>query len=84
MTSTGERPLVNFREDVLMVSGTVKWFNARKGFGFIEQDDGGDDVFVHFRSIQIDGYKKLAEGQRVTFEIREGDKGLYAENVSPA
>lgn len=67
-----------------MVSGTVKWFNARKGFGFIEQDDGGDDVFVHFRSIQIDGYKKLAEGQRVTFEIREGDKGLYAENVSPA
>lgn len=67
-----------------MVSGTVKWFNARKGFGFIEQDDGGDDVFVHFRSIQIDGYKKLAEGQRVTFEIREGDKGLYAENVFPA
>lgn len=67
-----------------MVSGTVKWFNARKGFGFIEQDDGGDDVFVHFRSIQIDGYKKLAEGQRVTFEIHEGDKGLYAENVSPA
>lgn len=62
-------------------TGTVKWFNAEKGFGFIAQDDGGDDVFVHFRAIQCDGYKTLEEGQRVTFETEKGPKGLQAANV---
>jgi len=63
-----------------MAEGTVKWFNDSKGFGFIEQADG-PDVFVHFSTIQGDGFKSLAEGERVTFEITEGDKGLQAANV---
>lgn len=61
------------------ITGTVKWFNAKKGFGFIESEKG--DVFVHFRNIVSDGYKKLEEGQQVSFEISEGEKGLQAENV---
>ncbi|MCE5211617.1 MAG: cold-shock protein [Deltaproteobacteria bacterium] len=65
-----------------MPEGKVKWFNANKGFGFIQQDDGGD-VFVHFSAIQIDGFKTLSEGQRVSFEIQQGKKGLEAENVKP-
>lgn len=60
--------------------GTVKWFNASKGFGFIEQDDG-DDVFVHFSAIQTDGYKSLDEGARVQFEIVDGPKGPAADKV---
>ena len=63
-----------------MAEGTVKWFNDSKGFGFIEQE-GGADVFVHFSAIQGDGFKSLAEGQKVSFEITEGDKGLQAANV---
>ena len=62
------------------VEGTVKWFNDEKGFGFIEQE-GGKDVFVHYRAIQSEGYKTLPEGQKVTFEIEEGQKGLQAANV---
>ena len=62
------------------VSGTVKWFNDRKGFGFIEQE-GANDVFVHHSAIQADGFKSLKEGQKVTMEVTEGDKGLQAENV---
>ena len=62
------------------VSGTVKWFNDSKGFGFIEQE-GANDVFVHHRAIQADGFKSLKEGQKVTMEVTEGDKGLQAENV---
>ena len=61
--------------------GTVKWFNEEKGFGFISQDNGGGDVFVHFRAIVSDGYKTLAEGQRVEFEITNGAKGPSAANV---
>ena len=58
-----------------MATGSVKWFNESKGFGFISQDDGGDDVFVHFSSIEGSGFKTLAEGQRVTYEIEQGPKG---------
>ena len=64
-------------------TGTVKWFNADKGFGFINQDNGGDDVFVHFNAIVSDGYKSLDEGQSVSFEIENGQKGLQAANVTP-
>jgi CspA family cold shock protein len=64
-----------------MASGTVKWFNDSKGYGFITQDDGGDDVFVHFRAIQGDGFRTLAEGQKVTFDIEQGQKGPQAANV---
>jgi CspA family cold shock protein len=63
-----------------MAEGTVKWFNDAKGFGFISQDDG-PDVFVHFSTIQGDGFKSLAEGERVTFDIEDGPKGLQASNV---
>jgi CspA family cold shock protein len=65
-----------------MPEGVVKWFNANKGFGFIKQDDGGD-VFVHFSAIQTNGFKTLTEGQRVSFDIQQGKKGLEAENVKP-
>ena len=63
-----------------MNNGTVKWFNAEKGFGFITVD-GGDDVFVHFSSIKSSGYKSLDEGQRVSFDIEKGQRGLQATNV---
>ncbi len=63
-----------------MAEGTVKWFSNEKGYGFIQQD-GGEDVFVHFSEIQIDGYKTLAEGQRVEFEVTEGGKGKQANGV---
>jgi CspA family cold shock protein len=63
-----------------MQQGTVKWFNAEKGFGFIEVE-GGNDVFVHFSAIQTDGFKSLDEGQRVEFEIVDGDRGPQAANV---
>ena len=64
-----------------MALGTVKWFNAEKGFGFIAQEGGGDDVFVHFSAIQMQGYKSLEEGQQVEFEVTQGPKGPQAENV---
>lgn len=64
-----------------MANGTVKWFNDSKGYGFIQQD-GGEDVFVHFSAIQGSGFKTLAEGDRVTFEVQQGPKGLQAANVA--
>jgi CspA family cold shock protein len=63
-----------------MATGKVKWFNDAKGYGFIEQE-GGEDVFVHFSAIAMDGFKTLAEGQIVEFEIQTGEKGLHASNV---
>ncbi|MDQ7011229.1 MAG: cold-shock protein [Mariprofundaceae bacterium] len=66
-----------------MATGTVKWFNESKGYGFISQDDGGDDVFVHFSAIQTEGFKSLAEGQKVTFDVEDGQKGPQATNVVP-
>ncbi len=65
-----------------MASGTVKWFNAEKGFGFIAQDGGGADVFVHYSGITGQGYKELQEGQKVSFDVTQGQKGMQAENVS--
>ena len=67
-----------------LVNGTVKWFNSDKGFGFIEQENGGKDVFVHFRNINNTGYDRVSlnDGQKVSFEVTEGEKGLQAENVT--
>ena len=68
-------------EDLLMATGTVKWFNESKGFGFISPADGGKDVFVHFSAIQGSGFKTLAEGQNVTFDVEDGPKAPQASNV---
>jgi len=67
-----------------MISGTVKWFNDEKGFGFITPDDGSADLFVHYRAIKANGFKSLKEGQKVTFKSVKGDKGMQAEDVSLA
>lgn len=67
-----------------MNKGTVKWFNSTKGFGFITNESNGEDVFVHFSGIAMDGYKSLEEGQEVSFDITEGNRGLQAVNVYAA
>jgi len=66
-----------------MAQGAVKWFNSEKGYGFIAQDGGGADVFVHYSAIETQGYRTLDEGQRVEFDITQGDKGPQAESVRP-
>ena len=66
-----------------MATGTVKWFNDSKGFGFITPDDGGKDLFAHHTSIQMDGYKSLKEAQKVSFEVQDGPKGPAAANIKP-
>jgi cold shock protein len=71
------------QKDWNMAQGAVKWFNAEKGYGFIAQDDGGADVFVHYSAIDTQGYRSLDEGQRVEFEITQGPKGPQAEQVRP-
>jgi len=67
----------------MSTTGTVKWFNESKGYGFISPSDGGDDVFVHFRAIVGDGFKTLTEGQTVSYEVENGPKGLQASQVQP-
>jgi CspA family cold shock protein len=69
------------QKETNMAQGTVKWFNAEKGFGFIAQDGGGEDVFVHYSAIQSNGYKSLDENQKVEFDVTAGPKGPQAENV---
>ena len=66
------------------MQGRVKWFNADKGFGFIEREDDGEDVFVHFSAIKMEGYKSLEEGQKVQFDVTQGQRGPQAENVTIA
>lgn len=66
-----------------MATGTVKWFDGKKGFGFIVPDDGGNELFVHHSDIQMDGFKDLQDGQAVEFEVGEGKKGPCAQNVKP-
>ena len=66
-----------------MATGTVKWFNSEKGFGFITPDDGASDVFAHFSAIAGNGYRSLEEGEKVEFEVTQGQKGPQAENVRP-
>ncbi len=66
-----------------MATGTVKWFNDAKGFGFISQDGGGADVFCHHTAIKADGFRTLQEGQKVEFDVKQGPKGLQADNVRP-
>ncbi len=66
-----------------MANGTVKWFNDSKGFGFITPEGGGEDLFAHFSAIQSSGFKTLAEGQRVTFDVTAGQKGPQAANIRP-
>lgn len=68
--------------DVAKLTGTVKWFNDAKGFGFITPDNGGEDLFAHFSSIQMNGFKTLKEGQKVSFEIAQGPKGKQALNIT--
>lgn len=67
-----------------MSTGTVKWFNASKGYGFITPDDGSSDLFVHYSEVKVDGYASLEEGQKVDFEVGEGKKGPCATNVVPS
>ncbi|KIQ61680.1 MULTISPECIES: cold-shock protein [Kitasatospora] len=64
-----------------MATGTVKWFNSEKGYGFIEQDGGGADVFAHYSNIQSQGFRELVEGQKVEFDVTQGQKGPQAENI---
>lgn len=73
-----------FGEVLIMATGTVKWFNDAKGYGFITPDDGSEDLFAHFSAIKMDGFKTLKQGQRVTFDLKEGEKGKQADNIKPA
>jgi CspA family cold shock protein len=84
-TSAGQRPVfISFKEYPTMATGTVKWFNDAKGFGFITPDGGGEDLFAHFSAINMQGFKTLKEGQKVSFEVTTGPKGKQASNIQAA
>jgi cold shock protein len=71
------------RKNQQMATGTVKWFNDAKGFGFITPDGGGEDLFAHFSEVKADGFKSLQENQKVSFEVKQGPKGKQASNIQP-
>ena len=77
------RVIGSYLKDAFMATGTVKWFNDSKGFGFVTPDDGGEDLFAHFSAIQSSGFKSLQENQRVAFEVTTGPKGKQASNIRP-
>jgi cold shock protein len=80
----GQSPFFRFFQDIQdMATGTVKWFNDSKGFGFITPEAGGEDLFAHFSAIQSSGFKTLREGQRVNFDVTTGPKGQQAANIRP-
>jgi len=80
----GGTPGCNVEEEGAMPTGTVKWFNDAKGYGFITPDDGGEDLFAHFSAIQMSGFKTLKEGDKVQFEVTQGPKGKQASNIQKA
>src|SRR5215813_1035287 len=83
--ATGLKPAHSiFRQETAMATGTVKWFNEAKGYGFITPDEKGEDLFAHFSAINMSGFKTLKEGQRVSFEVTTGPKGKQASNIQPA
>jgi cold shock protein len=82
--TSGASPFSNFLRTVFMATGTVKWFNDSKGYGFITPDGGGDDLFAHFSAINMQGFKTLKEGQKVSFEVTTGPKGKQASNIQAA
>ena len=75
---------INARKGEEMATGTVKWFNDAKGYGFITPDDGSEDLFAHFSAIQMQGFKTLKEGQKVSFDVTQGPKGKQASNIQAA
>jgi len=78
------RVMSSLLERSVMATGTVKWFNDSKGFGFVTPDDGGEDLFAHFSAINMNGFKTLKEGQKVQFEVTQGPKGKQASNIQAA
>jgi len=82
--TSGVPRFTNFFQGNIMATGTVKWFNDSKGYGFITPDDGGDDLFAHFSAINMQGFKTLKEGQKVSFEVTTGPKGKQASNIQNA